>query len=541
MWTARVSRWFSAAGQQPAGGGKRQPSSRRDRSRGSARAGRRRLAVEPLEDRTLLAAALHVQIGDAGVPANPSTTVPTLVRITDPVTGVKSVDFTIAYDTSRLNLATSDITVDPEATSKGFSCAANVNAALGEAYVTFYRPQALSDGTLKLADINFHVRTDALSGAAPLTFVAAEAGDNDPMDPVNGSIIVSGARTWTGGSAVDDNWSTAANWSGNVAPGPGDDVVFVGPSRPTPYNNTSVSPLHSIAINGSFALSGNGVTLAPAGPTTPTIQNNFNAANSLAMPVTLAADSAVQISTGSLAMTGPIDNGGHLLTVDTAPTTAAQISGGITGGGGLNKTGTGALQLGGTNDYMGGTTVAAGSLTFVSAAALPAGQNLTVSGNAVVIFSSGYSGPITAGGAGSAAPAALATPESPALMVAQAAPATAPQALPPTTAGDAGPEQALSLVVAAPPSAAAKPSVAAALSSAPGRSPAGAKLPARSSAAGATRQLAPALLKPTTAATVHSAAAIWNSEQFATAGQPTKKARAIRAQVVDLALAKWWR
>ena len=189
--------------------------------------------------------------------------------------------------------------------------------------------------------------------------------------------------------------------------------------------------------------------------------------------------------------------------------------------------------------------VAAGTLTFLGAAALPAGQNLTVGSDAVVVFSSGYTGPITASGASSAAPAAPSAAEGPALVVAQAAPATAAPQEPQTTAGETSSVQALALVAApvsaaSPLSAAAKPSVAAAWSLGLGRSLAGAKPPARSSTAGATRQLAPALWKPNRADTVSSAAALWNIEQFATTGQPTKKASALRAQVVDLALAKWW-
>src|SRR5438093_5709812 len=45
--------------------------------------------------------------------------------------------------------------------------------------------------------------------------------------------------TWTGAGA-DNNWTTAANWLGGVAPAPGDRLVFDGTTRLTATNNFPV-------------------------------------------------------------------------------------------------------------------------------------------------------------------------------------------------------------------------------------------------------------------------------------------------------------
>src|SRR5262249_2852664 len=77
---------------------------------------------------------------------------------------------------------------------------------------------------------------------------------------------------WDGGSLVNSNWSTAANWVGDVAPVPGvDDLEF--PSAAARKANTSDfvgATFGGIAFTGSgYALGGNPVTLGgklEAGP-----------------------------------------------------------------------------------------------------------------------------------------------------------------------------------------------------------------------------------------------------------------------------------
>jgi hypothetical protein len=57
--------------------------------------------------------------------------------------------------------------------------------------------------------------------------------------------------TWDGGGA-DNHWTTAANWVGDVAPQPGDDLVFpAGAARLANVNDfPGVTSFHHLAVNG---------------------------------------------------------------------------------------------------------------------------------------------------------------------------------------------------------------------------------------------------------------------------------------------------
>lgn len=68
-----------------------------------------------------------------------------------------------------------------------------------------------------------------------------------------------------------------------------------------------------------------------------------------------------KVSAGSIAGAGTFDLGGNSLTVG-ALNTSTEVSGSITGTGGLTKTGSGTLTLAGNNSFTGGTTVSSGTL-----------------------------------------------------------------------------------------------------------------------------------------------------------------------------------
>src|SRR5262245_12286561 len=68
--------------------------------------------------------------------------------------------------------------------------------------------------------------------------------------------------TWDGGGG-DSNWTTAANWDGDVAPAAGDDLVFAGTVGQTPTNDFAAGTVFSSITfsGGGFTLTGNAVTL----------------------------------------------------------------------------------------------------------------------------------------------------------------------------------------------------------------------------------------------------------------------------------------
>src|SRR5262245_5498824 len=102
------------------------------------------------------------------------------------------------------------------------------------------------------------------------------------------------AATWDGGGG-DGNWTTAANWAGDVAPVAGDPLLFGGTTNLTTNNDfavgTSFSGITFQPGAGAFTLAGNGVIL-----TGDTINNsgvaqtiNFAPANVTHLTLTYAA------------------------------------------------------------------------------------------------------------------------------------------------------------------------------------------------------------------------------------------------------------
>lgn len=149
--------------------------------------------------------------------------------------------------------------------------------------------------------------------------------------------------TWDGGSTVNSNLQTAANWAGDVAPtavagsGTYHDIVLAGSTRVTANNdfgNGSVFNSLAFASNAAaFTLSGNVFWV------------NYGITNS--------SSNTQTISTGI-----GFGSGDHSITT----TANMLISGAIRGSGGIVKEGAGKLTLSGNNFYSGNTTINAGNL-----------------------------------------------------------------------------------------------------------------------------------------------------------------------------------
>ncbi|MGA2060861.1 MAG: hypothetical protein ABSG67_10300, partial [Thermoguttaceae bacterium] len=137
-----------------------------------------------------------VQIGSQGAIANRGDTVPAVVRITDNAKDLLSADFTIAYDTSRLSLSDSDVTISPYLSSQGFLLTESLDNANSIVSVHLSSSTALTDGTPDLFTLAFHVQTDALAGTLPLTIVMNGTSPSQlnhgslELSPINGSIVV---------------------------------------------------------------------------------------------------------------------------------------------------------------------------------------------------------------------------------------------------------------------------------------------------------------------------------------------------------------
>ena len=170
-------------------------------------------------------------------------------------------------------------------------------------------------------------------------------------------------KTWDGSSSV--NWGTAANWAGGVAPVDGDDLIFpAGAANLNNTNNIAGLDLRSLTFNGAgggYTLNGNAITIS----TTDGINADHTVgANTINFDTTLTTNMTFSCPNAAVSVTinGNLALGTFLLTVTA--TGDIFLGGGISGTGGLTKSGTGTLRFfGGTdNTYTGTTTVIAGTL-----------------------------------------------------------------------------------------------------------------------------------------------------------------------------------
>lgn len=168
-------------------------------------------------------------------------------------------------------------------------------------------------------------------------------------------------RTWDGSSSA--NWSTAANWSGGVAPVAGDDLVFpAGVTRLLVTNNLAAGTVfNSITFRGSnYSVTGNALNLTGGvrGEQTTNI-------NRVHLDITLAAPQTFECTNanGLVEFTGLISLGTNTLTIGGSGD--LDFSGRITGSGGVTKIGSGQATYRGPSDntYTGTTFVRAGTLS----------------------------------------------------------------------------------------------------------------------------------------------------------------------------------
>ena len=144
-------------------------------------------------------------------------------------------------------------------------------------------------------------------------------------------------KIWDGGGA-DANWNTAANWSTDVAPVTGDDLVFPADALQQANNNNFffLTSFRSISVEGgAYTFSGNPIRLTN-GITVTTGTQTFNFAITLSGAQTFFADTGatttiVILSVGSSALTfdGPGITGIGLISGSGSVTKNGPGAGGI--------------------------------------------------------------------------------------------------------------------------------------------------------------------------------------------------------------------
>jgi fibronectin-binding autotransporter adhesin len=183
-------------------------------------------------------------------------------------------------------------------------------------------------------------------------------------------IISTGPPTWISGS---DNWSAGSNWNSGSQPNAPGQAALLNQS-----NSGSIAIALDVPVTlGSLQFASSTTSYALSGNTL-TFNNNGGTSSVTVTSGTHGIGSLVLITSGNLDISA--SNGSVL-----------NISGNIADDGGnrsltLDGDGSGRLVLSGTNSYMGGTIVNAGTLVVDSTTALADGSSLTVGQGASSLF-----------------------------------------------------------------------------------------------------------------------------------------------------------
>ncbi len=144
-------------------------------------------------------------------------------------------------------------------------------------------------------------------------------------------------RTWDGGGA-DANWQTAANWSTDVAPAAGDDLVFPATAAQLTNNNNYffLTSFNSITVDGgAYTFGGSPIRLVNG----LTVNGGTTTIN---LAVTSGGSQAFTTATGATATVAVLSIGNFALSINGGGSLGIGL---ISGSGTINKNGLGAALI----------------------------------------------------------------------------------------------------------------------------------------------------------------------------------------------------
>jgi len=196
------------------------------------------------------------------------------------------------------------------------------------------------------------------------------AGGTLIFDPSPIKDVVSGPIVWK--LAESGNWSDPNKWTGGVPQFADAEAVINVPTSGTLTITLDVPETIGTLILGNSGDITKGYTLSGTSTNALTLNNFGNNATITVENGTHVIQATVDLTSG--------------LVVSGSGTLAFGSSSSITGAGPLTMNGTGTLILSGSNDYVGGTFVTAGTMVQTSRASLPEGQSLTIRAGATFIY-----------------------------------------------------------------------------------------------------------------------------------------------------------
>ncbi|NCW10125.1 MAG: hypothetical protein EBW40_10360, partial [Gammaproteobacteria bacterium] len=267
--------------------------------------------------------------------------------------------------------------------SSGYSITKDGNGTLVLYNASTYSGDTIiSDGTL--------IVTGTLADTTDVTVASGATYDVDQTDTIQslagaGTINIASAKTLTFGDANAKTISGVIEGAGSIVKQGAGTQTLSGTNTFTGTTNINAGVLYitngsalgttagtTTVASGAALYLGNGITVAEAitisgtGISSGGAIQNYVGTNTLTGLITLAADSEIQINTGTtLTMnvtSGNAITGTYNLTIESVGTSsiADPIA---TSTGNLTKTGAGTLTLSGTNTFSGDLTISAGTVT----------------------------------------------------------------------------------------------------------------------------------------------------------------------------------
>ena len=273
--------------------------------------------------------------------------------------------------------------------------------AAGATSFNVYRGTSAGQETLLASNVTASPYVDSTlqTGVTYFYYVTAVNGlampvpnESSPSSEVTTTFTGGGTFTWSGGG-TDNNWSTAGNWVGSVAP-----TGVANETLKFPSGATRLASVDNFLSTRNFFA---GISVATGGYTFSVTNNLSLGSGGLALTggsgsltVTLATTAGLYLATNStlsaatgttLTLNTPIINESSE-TLSVAGAGNLTISGGINGSGGLNiaETGTGNVTLNGVSGYTGPTAISSGTVNLGSNTALGAGTSVSVASGATV-------------------------------------------------------------------------------------------------------------------------------------------------------------